>query len=416
MIKTCGDNNCFQLGKESNNKSLPGTLVRCPPLVLDIDITKISSLSTFSEHTVIVTNDGEAYGVGDNRDLRISGSLPLANLSEMIKIDLYDNQGQKCHIISAVCGSCYTLYQFTSPDQRDKNKLAYASSRIDNKSPLILEIGDSNVVSLFGGFDNAAAIDDDGSIIYVPPTISKQKGYKINAVSLPDHEKAVSLACCKDYVFALGQSGRVFISQVGSPNLKFEQQTRITEQLQDKEVIHISGSYSQCFAVTVDGYVFGFGTSYNGSIGIGTSTKRFDKFIEISILNGRGIKKAYAGSGHSLFQSIDGKVFACGENRFGQLGLNCDPSLDPFEVVETTIEKGAMFCIAGLALSVFFIGFEPPRCPNRRVERFVDEENSRLRAEVRFLRNEIESMRKKVEDCQEREKIYRKAVLDLVDI
>ncbi|KAK8876625.1 hypothetical protein M9Y10_006843 [Tritrichomonas musculus] len=75
------------------------------------------------------------------------------------------------------------------------------------KNPLFLIIGESNPVSLFGGFSGAASIDSEGSIIFV--TLSSELD-QFERNRLPGNDNAVCVACCVDSVYAVGLNGQLF--------------------------------------------------------------------------------------------------------------------------------------------------------------------------------------------------------------
>lgn len=83
---------------------------------------------------------------------------------------------------------------------------------MNNKYPVILNIGNFNPISIFGGSYNCAAIDSEGSIIYIHPSFYSSPQNKIESFILPSHEKAVNVACLNDFVIALDANGKVFKS------------------------------------------------------------------------------------------------------------------------------------------------------------------------------------------------------------
>ena len=94
------------------------------------------------------------------------------------------------------------------------------------------------------------------------------------------------------------------------------------------------------------------------------------------------IKAAFAGTEHSLFLTVDGKVLSCGCEDSGALLIEGElknkiissPS-------ETIVKENASFCIAGVGISAVFVGCEVPKnCPNKPTQEMnvvVDTSQSR---------------------------------------
>lgn len=392
MIQACGSNGFFQLGVKSNNKSPGGVPVCCPPINLNLDPSTISSFSNYSGHTVYTTFDGKAFGIGCNEDGRISKSLELDVLNKFTIIDLGD---EKCHAISAVCGELYTLYLVSIDGE---NILLYSSYNTQLKYPVLLDIEKSvtKVTSLYGGCVNAAAIDDKGSILFIGSSAEELERKTLEKSILPgSDEKAVCVACCNDFIFVLSQNGHVFVSPVNSKSLILE--FVAVDELNNVDIVQISGTFGHCIAVSREGSVFVRGKNHCGCLGIGKEGDEFDKFTLISSLENYKITNAFAGYTHSLFMTCDGKIIACGLSNFGEMPVGKMPGREIFPIIETSIENGAASCIAGYCTSFFFIGCDAIHSPNRRIGGVNDDpEKIAMRVEIATLSNENDKLKQQI--------------------
>lgn len=367
VLILCGDNDSSVLGENTNTIKRNGRLIICPPIKSNFKVSTISSFSVYSDHSVLITEDGEVFGSGDNLDHKIIKSLPHEELRKFTKFDIKTSKNQKVHPISAFCGTDFTLYMVLTPKKLgEKVTLAYTYSDIKTVSPLFLNIGDKRPVTIYGGFSAAAAIIDDGSVLYIPNLYQKLSTLQLESVRLPSNESAVCLSVCNDFIFAVDLRGRLFQSKrpVKESKLDFY----VVESLKNEKIEEINGIMNHCFAVTVDGRVFGHGLNEKGMLGIGKYIEKVDEFREISSLHSHKIKHAYAGHNHSLFVTVDGKVFACGDNSLGQLLLPQPSNEKIYLPVETEIKSGAVFCVVGYAISAVFIGIDPQNSPNHRID------------------------------------------------
>lgn len=64
--------------------------------------------------------------------------------------------------------------------------------------------------------------------------------------------------------------------------------------------------------VNKEGRVFGRGNNFCGQLGL-EKQRKASSFTEISSLNGHEINAAYASFDHSLFETREGKILACGK-------------------------------------------------------------------------------------------------------
>lgn len=222
-------------------------------------------------------------------------------------------------------------------------------------------------MSLFGGFSHSAAICSEGEIIFINRnSVRNSPNSPITAVSLPDNEKASSVACCNDSVVVLSLNGRLFTSPVASNKvLNFQE----VSELKNQEIVCLSGVFNHFLAVSKKGRVFGRGSNQNGKLGLGKEKDSVSSFTEILSIQRYKIRSAYAGCNHSLFETSEGKILSCGFNNYGELLLNSGPSESVYSPTETIITSGASFCIAGGCTSAVFIGNSPPpNTPNMRIQ------------------------------------------------
>ena len=277
-----------------------------------------------------------------------------------------DGNGRQLVPVSAVCTTCDTLYMFTKSCSGGR-QLVFCDNGINGGTPVFLDIGGHEPVSLFGGNKHSASICSDGEVIFINRNSDiKVPSSQIPSSSLPDGEMATMIACLNESVFALSSSGRVFLSDVdqGSCTLKFSAISELSG------IVWLSGTCEHCLAVSRKGRVFGCGSNTCGRLGLGKGTSSVSSFTEISSLSAKKIRAAYAGYRHSLFLTNEGKIFACGWNKYGELLLSSGPSDEyVYSPTETTIKEGATFAVAGeYVSSVFFGGDPPPNTPNTRVK------------------------------------------------
>ncbi|HJN37593.1 MAG TPA: hypothetical protein QF353_02315 [Gammaproteobacteria bacterium] len=85
--------------------------------------------------------------------------------------------------------------------------------------------------------------------------------------------------------------------------------------------------------VNGEGKIYACGANRYGQLGLGDTTNR-DKWTEVTLPDGFKIEKVIAGGDHSFLKgTVDGeaKLYACGDNQYGQLGLGHSEPRPPFE-------------------------------------------------------------------------------------
>ena len=363
----CGFNKYKQLVIESNNKNKSACPIVSPPQNLSLDSSSYQSFSSYGFHTVEVTSDGSLKVIGENSNNQISASLPKSIISQFTDFCVRDSSGRQLTPVSAVC--CYngTVYMVRKSGGFG-NQLVLCDTDINNGKEVFLDTGNQDPVSLFGGYNHAAAISSDGEVIFINrDSVKNSPSSRLASFSLPDGEKASSVACCNDSVFVLSSAGRVFSSVIekGSSSLSFS----AVLELSGQGIVCLSGTYNHCLCVSSEGRVFVRGSNSSGQLGLGEETKSVSSFTMISSLFGYKIRAAYAGHDHSLFETQEGKILSCGHNYNGELLLSSNAGDKVSSPRETMITSGATFCIAGFRISYVFIGGDPPpNTPNRRIQ------------------------------------------------
>lgn len=134
-------------------------------------------------------------GVGNNSDGRISNSLAMEKIDQFTEFYIKDSKGFKLSPISVVCNEFRALYLFSKSNSSQK-QLVYCDCNINDGDPVFLDIDNQEPVALFGGCKHVAAINNKGEVIFINRfSIIRSPGSKFTAVSLPNREKASSIAC-----------------------------------------------------------------------------------------------------------------------------------------------------------------------------------------------------------------------------
>lgn len=350
----CGNNAFLQI--ETSRKN---TIIS-PPRNSHIDPSSLLSYSTHKCQTVYITQNGKSYGIGDNASGIISRSLPREKLTEFKEIIFKDPRGQRCKFISVFCGYEYTLYEVSDELDSTNFQLAYCYKDKD-PNPLFLNIGNRKPLFLFGGSYTSAVVDTEGGIIIITESVFSSPNKKIDPLFLPNNDKPVKLACCDNFIIALGQSGSIYEINIRSHNPKFE-------KLSGQIVVDIAGINNFFFAVFKDGRVFGRGKNTYGQLGMPKGTEFVEEIIEIKSLNKYKIVSAFTGSFHSIFKTSEGKMVVCGGNNYGQLFI--PPEGDIYNPVEVKICQGFNFCFTGSNSSVAILSNEIPKnAANKKIEK-----------------------------------------------
>lgn len=368
MIKVCGNNYNILGGYRNNPISFP--------MNSQLDGPSILSYHDFNTYSIVITRNGSLKAIGNNYSGEIYGSLPRQQLTNYTEFQIQDRQGTVYSPISALVAYTGSFFIVADPNNSEKKLLAYYLNSNNDAYPRFIDFGDRNHIALFGC--GCAVIDSEGAIIFI------DYGYynmclgeycyifknSIEPVSLPNQEKAIKITNFNYSfgVYALSSTGKVYHFPI-CENLLSSPRFFSFPELEGINFVDISSGGQHLLALSDDGRVFGFGSNEQGQLGVGKEIKKALYCMEIKTLSQYNICAISAGMDHSLFKTTDGKILACGSNKFGQLILNSGASNECFYLpVETSINSNAKYMIADNGYSIVFIDCDPINSPNRVIK------------------------------------------------
>ncbi len=205
----------------------------------------------------------------------------------------------------------------------DKN-----SKKINLSSFIIEQLCGININKFFNGFRHIVALTDDGK-----------------------------LYSWGDDTF--GQRGERTYDYSNSPNLKRPNNAHEIERInnfEDAVVKDISCGYYHNLALMNNGDVYAWGRNNCGQIGIGIGVEMQSTPIKLELSKYSSIKQIACGFHHSLALTENGEVLAWGENQFGQLGIGSyDNTYNPVLVKFTNLENSQIKKISCSADCSYFL-------------------------------------------------------------
>jgi alpha-tubulin suppressor-like RCC1 family protein len=138
--------------------------------------------------------------------------------------------------------------------------------------------------------------------------------------------------------FALDSDGKVYATGInydGQLGLNdTNDRNSFTEVTSLSGVIAISIGFSHSLALTKNNKVYATGSNQYGQLGL-SDTNNHNSFTAISSLNDKTVTAIATGEDYSFVLAKDGKIYAIGWNRFGQLGLGDTNDRNTFTVVSS---------------------------------------------------------------------------------
>jgi alpha-tubulin suppressor-like RCC1 family protein len=245
-----------------------------------------------------------------------------------------------------------------------------ADKRDINAFGRVADLRDKKIVAIAVGEGHLLALDIEGKVYGIGLNNGGQLGLGDHAnrasfalVSSLADKKIVAIAAGESHSFAIDSNGKLYATgnngsgRLGDGKREDQQEVfKIVSSLVDKNITQVAAGGSHSLALDADGKVYAAGYNEQGQLGLEGANYR-DEFTLVSYFEGRkivevapryerslgidsegyivycaefapvfsladkNITQVAAGGMHSLALGADGKVYAAGSNRYGQLGL-----------------------------------------------------------------------------------------------
>ncbi|MFZ9875033.1 MAG: MBG domain-containing protein, partial [Candidatus Methylacidiphilales bacterium] len=213
----------------------------------------------------------------------------------------------------------------------------------------------ANITALAAGAKHSLALAADGKLYAWGDNVSGQIGVNTNrtvirAATLVSNLGAVTVKAIgagAEHSLALGADGKVY--SWGRPNggaLGYAgiNPVRVPQPVTalTKQVVQIAAGDRHSLFLTEEGEVYASGINSAGQLGLPASVVSASTPTKLTFPAGTVIRKLVTGLNRAHAIATDGKVFAWGYNRYGELGLGVATTVEPFAVFVPT-EVPALF-------------------------------------------------------------------------
>ena len=133
-------------------------------------------------------------------------------------------------------------------------------------------------------------------------------------------------------------------SLVGATNEIFDMLCSMATKLSN--VKQIACGNGQTFILKNDGSLWACGANSDGQLGLGDTTARYT-FTQVTTNINNDVKQIACGVFHTFILKNDGSVWSCGNNGYGQLGLGDTTKRTTFTQVTTNINNDVKYIACG---------------------------------------------------------------------
>jgi alpha-tubulin suppressor-like RCC1 family protein len=281
---------------------------KIPPSTLEVTnkkrkiFPKIISASVGQEHSLLLSEQGEVYGLGYNA----AGQLGLPETRSSLdqgNLEIADSENQST--ITPI------------PKMREISAGAYHSLFLSSTNQ-IYSCGYNNLGQL--GLGHQLDIDIPTLLPNIEPIIALSAG-DFHSLLLDIKGRAYSFG--SNYFGQLGISDPRLPLVQGQVGLGQEDLIVPSPQMIDNlvSIVALAAGGGHSLFLDLRGQVWSCGLNQKGQLGIGDPYRR-DQPTLIELTRENPMISIAAGGDHSLFLDFQGQVYSCGSNDWGQLGLS----------------------------------------------------------------------------------------------
>ncbi|GAB1865176.1 RCC1 and BTB domain-containing protein 1 [Camponotus japonicus] len=203
--------------------------------------------------------------------------------------------------------------------------------------------------------------------VYLYPTMSIPEESTFIQVAGLSEKRIVDIACGRYHCLALTSDGKVYSwgdndywQTVDKDITTFDSVPRqVKHELENKNVIHIACGLKFNIVITDENKIYSWGNNFEGQISTAQSRKYYMHPRKIKNISDK-IVKVTCGYDHTLTLTNKGKIYAWGNNSYGQIGVNknynelecCGP------IMVNVPEMGKVLDIAALCYLSVAVGYD----------------------------------------------------------
>ncbi|OHT06302.1 hypothetical protein TRFO_25637 [Tritrichomonas foetus] len=352
IMLVAGKNKNRMLHTDSNMVTENGNDIISPAKKCDLDPTTIKRFAIGASHTVYITNDGEAFGIGDDKDF-VFGTRQPRNYNKVVKIEFQGFENQK--FVDVVCGMFYTMYEL------DDGTLIYCSRFCQKRRPAIHRLKEGDPIFLTGSYFRPGVIDSNGHAYLFDPKnpyndalkiiITDQQFFDMCIGDLNEDEPNFVILCTRNRKvygnYKLNHNSDKFVE--------------IT-QFQNVSVKKVVGNY--CHAVVLlnsgfSAYIFACNISPSSELFTLFNGGKFhfiQKFVRTKIVH------ASTNSDSVLFITSQGDIIVSGINNGGCLFTSNITDINKYLSLKRIRYENQFFTYSwsGYSASCLLAGMKPP--------------------------------------------------------
>ena len=300
---------------------------------------------SFSNHTLILKNDGTLWGCGDNQ----YGQLGLkdestSNIATLTQITTNVSDTKLIH-----CGGYHSFILKNDSTLWGCGHNQYGQlglgDEINKTIFTIIGTNTNDIKSIQCGYHYTIILKNDGTLWTCGYNEHGQLGvgdtsYRTTFTQITNGVKSVH--CGGNHTIILKNDGTLWgcgynvHGQLGLGDTNHRTTlTQITANTDDIKSVYCGGFYT--FILKNDGTLWGCGNNSYGQLGLGDGNRR-TTFTQITA-NANDIKSIYCGGYHTLMLKNDGTLWGCGYNWQGQLGLGDQNDRTTFVQITTNTDN-----------------------------------------------------------------------------